>query len=143
LKSTKQTAVIFDLDGTLADLNGRKPFGKDIDVLEDKCIDCIAELSRLYAYYSPHHVLIVSGRSDAHASDTITWLARNNIARDQTFMREEGDYRPDTELKEEIYRERIEPYYDVILVFEDRPKVIKMWRDIGLKVADVGNGVDF
>lgn len=135
----------FDLDGTLADLNGRKPFGKTLreDCVNDLCIEPIAQLTRIYKKFTGIFVLIVSGRSDEAKMETIGWLHKNNIMYDRLFMRKEGDFRADEILKEEMYRELVEPYFDVILVFDDRPKVIRMWRDIGLKVADVGKGVEF
>lgn len=29
------------------------------------------------------------------------------------------------------------------MAFDDRPRVIKMYREMGVKVVDVGNGEDF
>lgn len=126
-------------------MNGRAPFGKTLkeDCVNDLCIEPIAQLTRLYAKFTAIRVIIVSGRSDEARAETITWLYQHGIAWDTLFMRKEGDYRPDEIVKEEMYREHIEPRYDVILVFDDRPKVIRMWRSIGLKVADVGKGIEF
>ena len=55
-------------------------------------------------------------------------------------MRGEGDHRSDDVTKGEIYMNCIEPWYDVVCVFEDRNRVVKMWRDLGLLVAQVYDG---
>jgi hypothetical protein len=33
--------------------------------------------------------------------------------------------------------------YKPEMVFDDRPSVIHMWRELGLKTIDVGLGIDF
>ena len=32
---------------------------------------------------------------------------------------------------------------NIFMVFDDRPSVIRMWRENGVKVVDVGDGVEF
>jgi hypothetical protein len=54
------------------------------------------------------------------------------------FMRDDKDHRPSDILKKEIYENHIKDKYDVIAVFEDDPKNVKMFRDLGLFVFDVG-----
>lgn len=53
------------------------------------------------------------------------------------FMRPTGDYRPDTEIKKEIYKQHIKDKYDVLFVLDDRPKVCQMWRELGLVCLQV------
>ena len=55
-------------------------------------------------------------------------------------MRAANDTRQDYIIKEEIYRDAIEPYYDVRGVFDDRPSVVAMWRRLGLRVYHVNDG---
>jgi len=58
----------------------------------------------------------------------------------QLIMREAGDYRKDCYVKYDIYKECIEPDYDVKYVFDDRNQVVDMWRNACkltcLQVAD-------
>ena len=59
-------------------------------------------------------------------------------------MRAEKDYRKDTIVKREMYEQMLVDGYDPKLVFDDRPSVLRMWREIeGLQVVDVGHGVEF
>ena len=55
-------------------------------------------------------------------------------------MREKGDHRGDEIVKKEIYDNQIKPIYDVMCVFDDRDKVVKMWRDEGLLCCQVYYG---
>ena len=59
-------------------------------------------------------------------------------------MRKEGDYRSDTIVKEEMYNQMLVDGYKPTMVFDDRPSVLRMWRELGsLTVIDVGLGVEF
>ena len=74
---------------------------------------------------------------------TIKWLDKN-IAYSESgwdlIMRSKGDHRSDTEIKKEIYDKYIKDKYNVMCVFEDRDKVVKMWRDEGLLCNQVYYG---
>ena len=43
----------------------------------------------------------------------------------------------DSIVKQEIYDNFIKPFYDVILVVDDRESVVQMWRNNGLHVIQV------
>jgi hypothetical protein len=55
-------------------------------------------------------------------------------------MRKEKDNRPDEVVKEELYHNQISPFYKVEAVFDDRNKVVAMWRRLGLTVFQVADG---
>jgi hypothetical protein len=55
-------------------------------------------------------------------------------------MRLDGDRRKDFIVKEENFHNYIEPYYDVKLAIDDRPKVIEMWKTLGIQTLWVANG---
>jgi hypothetical protein len=137
-------AIIVDLDGTLAlgrfgDSGRRGPFdwgrvGED-DPNPD-VIEIVSVLSRMYT------TIIVSGRSIDCCEETMDWLKREapGVSWDLLYMRKAGDFRPDEIVKEEIYRVSIEGLYDVVAVFDDRDKVVGMWRDLGLTCMQVAPG---
>jgi hypothetical protein len=143
MRTEKMKAAIFDLDGTLSLLLTRKPYGEEqARCLEDSCREPLAEIARAFDNLG-WAILLVSGRFDTYRRETMQWLNANNIPWDCLYMRVAGDQTPDPEVKEAIYLDSIEPYYNVQIVFDDRPRVIRMWRKHGLFVADVGNGVEF
>ena len=53
------------------------------------------------------------------------------------YMRSDKDFRKDTIVKSEMLDKMRVDGFDPVLVFDDRPSVIAMWHDRGLKVMDV------
>lgn len=83
---------------------------------------------------------IWSGRCESVRERTNTWLIRNGITDLERVknlkMRPIGDYTPDDELKEKWPDETISEGKRVDFVFDDRPKVVRMWRRRGIFVFD-------
>src|SRR3546814_18462244 len=55
-------------------------------------------------------------------------------------MRAAGDFRPDTEVKRELLHAVQNQGYDVRFVVDDRPSVIRMWKEEGLTVLEHDGG---
>ena len=55
-------------------------------------------------------------------------------------MRDTGDGRPDNVVKLEIFDREVRERYNVVGVFDDRNKVVSMWRSLGLTVFQVADG---
>jgi hypothetical protein len=85
------------------------------------------------------NIFLVSGRGTDEAIPTEQWLWRNNIFPDRLFMRQGGDYREDSIVKQEILEKIIEAYglNSISFVVDDRPRVVAMWRRFGLTVYPV------
>lgn len=149
----KRKAIIVDIDGTVALRNNRSPFDY-ARVGEDSVDHRMAHLLRnLICECEEYDVFFVTGREavDNCREDTIKWINDNIYSHTwegimgpeynwKLFMRDEGDHRSDEIVKKEIYENHIAPYYDVVCVFEDRNRVVKMWRGLGLLVAQVWDG---
>jgi predicted kinase len=130
-------AVIFDVDGTLAHMNGRGPF--EWDKVGEDSLDLVV-YGMLQEFLRSHYtVIVVSGRDGVCKEQTKKWLSNHGIHA-PLFMRKPGDIRKDSIIKEEIFWEHTAPYYNVQAVVDDRPQVVRMWYDIGIpKVICVGN----
>lgn len=91
-------------------------------------------------------VVLVSARPEKYRASTVAWLSKNGVIQNDGYrtliMRRDGDRRDDDIVKKEIL-DRYFRYYKVERVFDDRPRVIRMWRENGLNVVDVGNGLEF
>lgn len=141
--------AVFDLDGTLALIDHRRHFvegdNKDWKSFFKACpldhpnlpvIDMAQTLSELGFY-----IYIVSGRSEDVMEETIHWLDFHQIPRSLLFMRPSGDFRPDDELKKEWLGSLSEGERRAIrYIFDDRNKVVKMWRAEGLPCFQVADG---
>ena len=148
----KRKAIIVDIDGTIALRDGRSPFDYE-KVYEDRVDHRMAHLLKNLINETEYEVFFVTGREDIGDCRKITtaWINDNIYPKQghdgflpvdnwKLFMRAEGDHRSDEITKKEIYENHIAPWYDVVCVFEDRNRVVKMWRDLGLLVAQVYDG---
>ncbi len=73
-------------------------------------------------------------------ADTTNWLVLHRVPYQRVIMRKFKDFRPDDEVKLDLYEEFIEPDYEVRLVLDDRQRVVDMWRRIGLRCLQVDVG---
>lgn len=124
-------AVLCDLDGTLAHMQGRSPYAWD-RVREDALDPVIWDLLQRYA--RDHQIVLLSGRDSCCRTLTHDWLADHNVRYDRLLMRPQGDNRPDHVVKRELYDQHILHHYNVRWVCDDRDQVVEVWRSLGLKV---------
>ena len=119
-------AIICDLDGTLALMNGRNPFNAskcDRDVLNVP----VANLLKNYKTLG-HKILLVSGRDEIYKEPTLRFLEKHAITFDALLMRKAKDQRKDSIIKTEIYTEFIKDKYFIEFVLDDRNQVVDTWR---------------
>ena len=144
--------VIFDLDGTIADITARRnlatkddgkldwdiffdPKNIDLDTPNQKVVDMLNMINDTDRY----QIWILSGRSDVTYQATIDWLTNNGIHFDTIIMRPQNHlYMKDSDLKQ-IWLDDIGVDY-VDMVFDDRNQVVDMWRKNGLTCFQVADG---
>lgn len=139
--SKKRRCVICDIDGTLAHNYGGRNIYDLTRVKEDTPDPLVcAVLDGLDSTFGIDYldIIIVSGREDDCRKETEEWLYHNMIPYKALYMRKSGDKRDDAIVKEEIYKQFIEPEYCVLGVIDDRNKVVRMWEKLGVKVMKVG-----
>lgn len=139
--------VVFDIDGTLADVQWRrhlvesrpKRFDKFHDAMtDDPPRDEIIELCNLY-YNAGWEVLIFTGRPESHRQQTTTWLAKHGVQYAQLHMRTmDRQYDPDNEIKQDMLNGLNRKVHVAV---DDRQKVVNMWRENGVVClqCDVGD----
>lgn len=130
--------VIFDIDGTLADVSERirhlqkKPKnwkGFFRGMAQDKAIKSMVRLCNIL-YSSGVRIILCSGRSEEHRSETVKWLARQGVKYHELRLRRDGDRRSDVTVKREMLAGIDKT--KVLFVVEDRSRVVQMWRSEGL-----------
>jgi len=134
---TKPRAILVDVDGTLAHMNGKRGAFEWDKVGLDDCDEQVKFLVNNMPVEDT--VIILSGRDGICRPETEKWLDYNDIFFDTLLMRATGDMRKDTVVKEEIFWRDIAPNYNCQFVIDDRPSVCDNWRAMGLKVFQVGN----
>ncbi len=166
----KKNTIIFDLDGTLANIDVRrtkslKPNGKlnwDIFASPTSIMDWdtpnlpVIKMAQLFKK-DGFKIVIFSGRNDRSFFSTKDWLKINRVPFDLLVMRPDkfksdswpiADGNPATPdmrfMPDEILKKAMLDTFvdidDVFLVVDDRDKVVKMWRDLGLNVFQVAPG---
>jgi hypothetical protein len=140
---------IFDLDGTLALIEHRRHMvegeNKDWRGFFAACIDDEPYLAvtetLIILQESGADIWIWSGRSDEVEAETRLWLQAYGCLYSELRMRASGDHQPDEKLKagwlasvSDNDRARI------VAVFEDRDRMVKLWRDNGLACFQVAPG---
>jgi predicted kinase len=147
-----EKAVICDLDGTLCNLDHRLHFTQSdpkdwkgfFNGIPDDSLreDVRNSILKIYDEHQNTFLILVSARPEMYREATEEWLKKNNIFYQALIMRETNDKRPDTEVKADVYEKYLKNL-NIIKVFDDRPSVIRMWREKGLEVEDVGKGIEF
>ena len=84
-----------------------------------------------------HEIQIWSGRCESVRNKTKKWLSDHKIDYHKLKMRPIGDNTPDDQLKERWLDEAISEDKQIEMVFDDRPKVIRMWRRKSIFVFNV------
>lgn len=137
----KVKAIICDLDGTLSIFEKvdktqphyRNPYDAstcDKDLLNEVVAGIIKDKT----------VILVSGREGKYRVPTLKFLDNNGINYFRLFMRQTGDNRKDSIIKQEIYEKFIKDSYDIEFVLDDRNQVVEMWRSLGLTCLQVADG---
>ena len=162
--------VIFDLDGTLANIDVRrdkslKPNGKldwDIFAAPTSIMDWdtpnapVIKMAQMF-HNDGFKIVIFSGRNDRSFHATVDWLKIHNVPHDLLVMRPDkfkadswpiADGNPATFdmrfMPDDIHKKKMLDTFvdinDVFLVFDDSDKVVKMWRDLVLNTFQVAPG---
>lgn len=130
--------VLVDIDGTVACKWDRSPFDYS-KVMEDTPYeDVITLLEAINTSW--FNIGFVTGRDESCRNDTTQWL-QENIPFQYEFlkMRTENDKRWDDVVKHEIAAQIAKNYY-IYAVFDDRNRVVDMWRKAGIRCLQVQEG---
>jgi len=142
--------IIFDLDGTLADISQRTQHvigpKKDWKKFFEDCENDKPNMFVVKIYYSlfeNHEIQIWTGRHESMREITLAWL-HNHCPRtswvDEMKMRPNDDYTPDWQLKEKWLNEALAEGKQIEMVFEDRTRVVEMYRRHGIPCLQVCDG---
>jgi predicted kinase len=135
----KPIAVIFDIDGTLADHNGvRSPFQWD-RVHLDSPRPNVVHLLNMYKHLAHYKIIIMSGRDGVCRKLTEQWLKEQYIDWDEFMMRPEGSQEPDYKVKRDLF-DKVKDNYNIVLAVDDRDQIVNLWRSMGIETWQVNYG---
>lgn len=146
---------IFDIDGTIALNDHRKHILEEqhdsqrwrrFYAAVDKDAPCAAVIATMEALRRFADVWLFSGRSDECRDKTVAWLAEHTSFMSweldtALMMRQAGDTRPDDVVKREWLDGMLhEDRRRLVAAFDDRDRVVQMWRDAGVPCFQVAPG---
>jgi phosphoglycolate phosphatase-like HAD superfamily hydrolase len=144
--------VLVDIDGTLSDpahrlWTIRGPGRKNWNAFFASCdrdppVEAVVRWTRALA--EDRTVVLVSGRPiDKAGAKTLKWLERFRVPYFRIYMRQGGDRRSDTEVKQEILNDMLRslPKECIAFAIDDRMSVVELvWRRNGIRVFPVRAG---
>ena len=144
----KQT-IIFDVDGTIADVEHRrhhvtqrptdwKSFKEQTRF--DTPVEWVCDIAKRHIARGDD-VAFFSARNEEQRSITEAQIeAWIGLGHKGLFLRPDGDFRPDEEFKSDLADKFEEFGGKIDIVFDDRNKVVDMWRARGITCVQVAEG---
>ena len=143
-----KSVIIVDLDGTLSNNDHRVHLAQEkkweefhegisFDLPVDPVATMISEFSGI-----GYEIIAVTGRPEKYRSATEQWLADFDINIDEVLMRPHDNWESDHELKIKIAAEYFGEHAKdiVLLVIDDRDRVVEAWRENGYFCLQPQNG---
>ncbi len=139
---TLPRCILVDIDGTVAQMQGRYPFdwhkvGEDLP--KQPIINTVKALKA-----AGYEIIFFSGRDEVCKNISREWICEYfgwKPSDFQLIMRKSKDYRKDSDIKFELFNVNIRDKYNVELVIDDRQQVVDMWRrKLGLTCLQVDYG---
>ena len=136
-------AAIYDIDGTLCDnaslvhwIDEFAPnyveFEGALDEFHRASVDCPPHWDTLDMLNRDRengvHIVLLTARRERYFDDTVAWLNRNQVKFEELVMRPDEHVGADHEYKLETLL-RLRQTHEVIRAADDRPSVIKLWRE--------------
>jgi phosphoglycolate phosphatase-like HAD superfamily hydrolase len=142
---TRPTAYIFDVDGTLANVDPYLHYvrgsNRDYEAFHEASIDALPNVDVVEmlnnAVADQHAIIVVTSRKDRWRGLTSLWLMKNNLISHALFMRSDEDNRPDYEVKKDIL-DKIDKHWKVVHAIDDNPNVIRLWEDNNIPTTKIG-----
>lgn len=141
--------VIFDIDGTLANIEHRRGFVQNKPknwpafnkaMVHDTPHDDVIWLFKLMQGEADTVMLVASGRGEEDRVKTETWLAAQEVKPVKLYMRPAKDSRRDDIIKEEILAQIRAEFGEPYMAVDDRNQVVEMWRRNGVRCLQVAPG---
>lgn len=153
----KHQAAIVDVDGTLVNVSSLHSYLATIvnpdgtykqaglDTYHRLAQECPAIWETIDKCEGMHtqgvDVVVVTARSERYRGLTKQWLHKYAVPYRALYMRPEGDHRPDYDVKKDLLAE-IQEQWDVVRAYDDNPKVLALWEEMGIPADQVPGWVE-
>jgi len=140
--------IVFDIDGTLANIEHRRAFvatkpknwkAFNAGIVNDTPHSDIVWLSKTF-YFDDNKVILCSGRGEEHRDVTAWQMNEFGVLYSKLYMRPAKDHRPDDIIKVELLQQIRAEFGNPFLWFDDRNRVVDAIRAEGVRVLQVAPG---
>jgi len=141
--------IIVDIDGTIADIEHRRHWLKSTpknwkqfyaNIENDIPIQPVIAVVKCLWRNTNNNIIFCTGRGEEHRVKTTQWLRANVIPPKHLYMRKYNDFRDDGVVKFELLQEIRAAGFNPTIAFDDRNRVVDMWRANGIICAQVAPG---
>jgi phosphoserine phosphatase len=140
--------VVFDIDGTLANIEHRRSFvatkpknwkAFNAGIVNDTPYHDIVNLTQVF-HHTFHRVILCSGRGEENRAVTEKQMEDFIVPYEKLFMRPAKDNRQDYIVKVELLQQIRAEFGEPWLWFDDRTQVVNAIRSEGVRVLQVAPG---
>lgn len=128
--------IVFDMDGTLVDVSSIKHLAEggfknnNFDDFHQASITCppipwVLEHAQ-EAAKQKYRVIQLTARQEKYRSSTSQWLTEHGVPSDAIYMRSNGDFRPDYDVKKDLLTHLFQTY-NIVKAFDDNPSIVRLW----------------
>jgi predicted kinase len=133
------SAVMCDIDGTLALMGDRGPY--DFSRCgEDHLNESVRRALVSFRLANNDGIVLLSGRGEEYREQTEAWLTKHAVPYDELHMRAASDRRRDDIVKAELFDAHVRNRFRVRVSLDDRDRVVALWRRMGLPTWQVNYG---
>ena len=146
------TCYLFDIDGTIADNSHRQHLVQG-ETRDWKTYNSLMHLDKPHSHIvvlmwhlygngneDGNKLICCTGRGEPDRQVTHDWLNLWKVPFHGLYMRADKDYRDDAIIKLEMLQRIRSDGFEPLMAFDDRDKVVKMWRENGVPCAQVAEG---
>lgn len=147
--SDKPDIVLFDIDGTMADVTDRvhhlhgteQDWDAFFDAMDaDIPIQSVVNLYKKLWDHTDYDLILLTGRPESYRQKTLEWCEKHGIPVKELLMRGNNDSRHDDIIKEDFLKMFQKEGRNVAFVVEDRNSVVAMWRRNGILCLQCAEG---
>ena len=140
--------IVFDIDGTLADIEHRRSFvatkpknwkAFNAGIVNDTPHEDIVTLAQTL-WVAGNKIILCSGRGEEQREVTVRQMVNFGVSFRKLFMRPAKDHRPDDIIKVELLQQIRSEFGEPFLWFDDRTRVVNAIRAEGVRVLQVAPG---
>lgn len=151
LNPTNKKVIVYDLDGTICKIPDEYFIYINVTPKNWSAFHChipydtpYPQTKFLFELIGDHTnciQILATARVEKYRADTENWMKKEGLtAYEKLYMRDNFDWRPDYEAKQDMLKQIEKEYGKPFLVFDDRNAVLNMYQNNGIFTLGINQG---